>query len=405
MQNINKEGYPMEMCKYQPGVDDFVFVPPLYEQHPETVTYDHADFRKFCCHCKLKPCITVGYAGEAYDATDHMRFFDGPIHFGKLDMRDAVGDFLNRAHGKLFDRQVSYRSLGLPCVNAWLEKTFPLSPREKYFYGFSNNLEDSGFPYHTYWFHRHDSAMDRIKAHLSVTWEEKHVMWEMQPIKSKLRNDKVPIVIVANKSQMLNDKMPDTQEKDDANELMPSDEISDDEYAIMKARFWSGWSYCDEAEWEMMYTFLSQKHVNEDGYPMNMCVYRPTEFEIDSNWQPIPMPDKLEFVPPLYGRGKPAVCCPHCRLAPCITEEYAYEAGLVGAEIWDRPYKCKWDLRNAVSDFFNRTYGRLLDIPVPYRSYGLECVSLFNDKHLFFTLPERLKFGLGYPRRYVPIQY
>jgi hypothetical protein len=123
----NNLGYPLEHCRWEPKVQDFVYVPLDYGTK---ITYDGTGSTGFCCCCKLQPCIAVEYSDEVYKIYIDM-WTDDNQNYGILDVRTAIYDFLARTHCLLFQRPLDYRTFDLPCVVQSLDWSVPYGPDDR----------------------------------------------------------------------------------------------------------------------------------------------------------------------------------------------------------------------------------------------------------------------------------
>lgn len=123
----NKQGYPLNQCRFEPDVKDFVFVPMNYGNN---TMFDYSVKTKFCKHCMLRPCITVEYNDEVSKICSDM-WSDDNQNYGTFDLRDAVYDHLARSHCVLFQKQFIWNDVDLPCVSQYLEWSVPLTREDK----------------------------------------------------------------------------------------------------------------------------------------------------------------------------------------------------------------------------------------------------------------------------------
>lgn len=57
----NFQGFDMHLCRYEPSIKDHVYVPKCHEEVAKARPWVE---RKFCCSCKLQPCIMETHLEE-----------------------------------------------------------------------------------------------------------------------------------------------------------------------------------------------------------------------------------------------------------------------------------------------------------------------------------------------------
>lgn len=115
----NSQGFDMHLCRYEPSIRDYVYVPRKYHQLTKAKLW--IDRTKFCSCCKLQPCITVEHAEEiAHKACEVFSAHEKALQEGKRVKQQtpvtAVERFIVSLMNKYFGREYMKRNGTPECV-------------------------------------------------------------------------------------------------------------------------------------------------------------------------------------------------------------------------------------------------------------------------------------------------
>ena len=115
-QKTNKDGYPMQHCRYHPELKEYIYVPPGYGGPPCVLGQKPALFEAFCHHCRLAPCLTDAYH---YDASNYAKDLtkDSKADAPNSVVRAGTAVFLQKKHCKLFKKRYNKKMPLLTCIH------------------------------------------------------------------------------------------------------------------------------------------------------------------------------------------------------------------------------------------------------------------------------------------------
>lgn len=116
-QKLNKDGFPMRFCKYQPEVGDFVYAPPGYGE----ISAQKRLGCDFCHHCQLAPCLTQEFLGETHDKAIRLELYEDKE---PPEVRKIIAEDLQRKHCKLFKHRYNKRTKNRRCIEKYVNSWF-----------------------------------------------------------------------------------------------------------------------------------------------------------------------------------------------------------------------------------------------------------------------------------------